>query len=192
MSLWPKDDSLPRNHEGELGSMQDGRFFSQGQASELYPCTERGPLVVVDVISADEDDMPGGGYTDWSMSIGVATLDDGTFLAWHGLPDRNEPPSRTGKKWGGFALWNRRYPTRTAALRSNAAYIVWLARKQFRLPRRGFYQGHPISQDRYRQLVAWAFAVAGSRAPTVYIAPPPPPPICKAAPDRHGQLGFAL
>jgi hypothetical protein len=194
MSIWPTDDSLPRNHEGKLAGWQEGRFFTQGQASEFYPCGERGPLVVVNVFCADESEMPSAGYVDYLLSIGVATLDDGTFLAWHGLPDRNEPkpPKGRTKKWGGFAVWNRRYPTRSAALRSNAAHTVWLARKQFRLLRGGFYQGNPISQHRYRDLVAWAFAVAGSRAPVVYIAPPPPPPIVKAAPDRQGQLGFAI
>ena len=194
MSIWPKDDSLPRNHKGEIGGWQEGRYFTQGQASEFYPCGERGPLVAVDVVTADEDDMPSSGYVDYGLSIGVATLDDGTFLAWHGLPDRNEPkpPKGRTKKWGGFAVWNRRYPTRTAALRSNAAHTVWMARKQFRRGCGAVWQGHPISQMRYRDLVTWAFAVAGSRAPVVYIAPPPLPSIVKAAPDRDGQLGFAI
>lgn len=148
--------ALPRNHEGQLGAWQDGHYFNQGQAQEMYRCPGR--------------------WVVWDYVIGVFSLDDGTFLAWHGLPDPYDDGSHwKGRKWGGSFIYNRRYVTREAALVSNAAYCIWFARKQHRLPKNGYYQGEKISDERYRQIVAWVFAVLGRRGVQPFIAPPPPP-----------------
>lgn len=171
---WPQDDSLPRNHEGQLAGYQDGRYFTLGQASEMHPCEERQ-------------------WTDWDLSIGVVSLDDGTFLALHGFPVREEQehPSGRRRQWGGFAVWDRRYASRDEAVRSNVAYVIWMARKRLRDPRKWSMYSR-MTEDRYRSIVAWAFEVAGRPVPKVYIAPPPTPPIVAPQADKHGQMGFAL
>ena len=183
---WSYYDGPIRRPNGERGYNQGGTHFTLGQADELYVP----PL-----------EHPHSGR-DYDLSIGVLALNTGEWLALHAreVPKRVEPKDPLGKI-GGFALYNRRFPTRDAALRANAGYVLWVARRRFHYEG-DVHGGRPwkLTEGRYRQIVRFVYEVLGRPAPELVIAPPPPPPAPHAdlplfagpPPAQSNTLGRAL
>lgn len=163
----PEYPGLPKNHEGEHGVNQSGHHFTLSQASESY-----------------EPPIPWqpwhwGNWYWWH--IAVVTLDDGTFLAHDA---RFIPDSKGWGIAGGFFTYNRRFPTRDAALRANCAEIVRMARRWARTDPVALFDRR-MPADVAQQMIDWAFQIAGQDAPTLHIgeAPPPPPKV-----EADGQI----
>lgn len=165
-----------RTATGELGTMQHGTYYSQGQATEMY-----------EFPPAQEYRFRWGSTWDWA--IGVLALNDGSWLCWrsNSLPqpkgwDRNRDRLMPS---GGFALHSLRFFTREAALRANAAYVVKRARRQHRWKaptnaeswqRYNPWPGGDLPADVAQAIISWAMELAARPAPVLYVAPPPPPP----------------
>lgn len=158
----PSYPGKPRNHEGEHGANCDGGHFVLGQALEHYvPPIEWHP-------------WRWGNWYWWH--IAVFSLDDGTFLAW--------AARHKDAKSGGSFLWSRRFASRDEALRANCAEIIRMARRWTRHDP-VVLMDIRMPADVAKQMIEWAFEVAGKSAPDLFVAPAPPPP---PKVERDGQI----
>lgn len=171
---WSYYEGPIRRANGDRAGFQGGKHFTLAQADELYTP----PL-----------EHPNSGR-DYDLSIGCLALNDGTWLALHAMPERGETATGRSCYGGGFAIYNRRFPSRDAAIRANAAYVLRVARRRLRItePLQRFWK---LNESRYRQLVAFVFEVLNRPAPALFVPTPPPPP-APVIVDKVGQLGFAL
>ncbi|MCP3735641.1 hypothetical protein M9979_12230 [Sphingomonas sp. RP10(2022)] len=168
-----------RTIEGDLGHMQHGTYYDQGQATEMYRC----PLV-------DPGHRRWRYGNEWDWAIAVLALNDGSWLCWHSnsLPkpkgwDRNRDRFMPS---GGFSLHSLRFFTRDAAIRANVAYVIERARRQHRWKpdpndTRSYFRSNPwpggdMPASDAQAIIAWAMEVAARPAPVLFVAPPPPPP----------------
>lgn len=166
-----------RRIDGARGEYQHGKCFSLRQATEMHVMP-----------AMNEHRWRFGSKWDWC--IGVIALNDGSWLADHAASIR--PPAgynRTRDRGlslpsGGFFTYSRRFCTRDAAIRANAAYVIRRARRQHRWKpdpnghaweRRNMWPGGDMPTDVAQAIISWAMDVAARPAPVLYVAPPPPP-----------------
>jgi hypothetical protein len=95
-------------------------------------------------------------YASIDWQIGVLQLNNG---AWLSHPE-------------GFAVYDRQFASREAALRNGVSRILRTARVRLRAPYQ--YQSR-IDEEQYRAVIAWAYRLLGAPEPQIYIAPPPTP-----------------
>jgi hypothetical protein len=167
-----------RTIEGDLGHMQWGTYFDQGQATEMYRC----PLV-------DPMHRYWRYGNEWDWAIAALALNDGSWLCWNSRSMR-PPPGRNRDfafmRSGGFSLGSLRFFTRDAAIRANVAYVIKRARTQHRwkpdpdakssYERSNPWPGGAMPAKDAQAIIDWAMSVAARPAPVLFVRPPPPPP----------------